>query len=40
MTTVVKPTYYAENGVKRLLGVAGIDVLVSQMTVYISEAQI
>jgi len=38
MTTVVRGAYYQEKNVTRLIGLAGIDVLVSQLTVYKSEA--
>jgi hypothetical protein len=38
MTTVVHGAYYTENGVRRLIGLAGLDVLVSQLTVYKSES--
>jgi hypothetical protein len=34
MTTVVLPAYFIDGSVKRLLGVAGIDVLVSQFKKY------
>jgi len=34
MTTVVRAAYYKEKNVTRLIGLAGIDVLVSQMTIY------
>lgn len=40
MTTVVKAAYYKEKNVSRLIGLAGIDVLVSQLTIYKSEADI
>lgn len=34
MTTVVRAAYYKEKNVTRLIGLASLDVLVSQMTIY------
>jgi len=34
MVSVVRPAYYTENNITILIGVAGIDVLTQQLTVY------
>ncbi len=40
MVTVVRPAYYYENNVTRLIAVASIDVLMSQLIVYKTIEQI
>jgi hypothetical protein len=35
MVTVIKPAYYRENNISRLIGVAEIDILTSQLIQYI-----
>lgn len=40
MTTVVRAAYYKEKNVTRLIGLASLDVLVSQMTIYKSQQEI
>ena len=39
MTTLVKPMYYTDkkSGLKRLIGVIGLDVMFSQLTKFIKE---
>ena len=40
MVSVVRPTYYRENGVSKLIGTASIDILISQLRVYKTLEQI
>lgn len=40
MVSVVRPSYYVENNVTRLIAVSGIDVLMKQLTVYKNLEQI
>lgn len=40
MVSVIRPAYYKENGVSRLIGVAVMDILISQLRVYKTEEDI
>ncbi len=40
LVTVVKPAYYVENNISRLVGMAGIDVMIAQLITYKTLDQI